>query len=173
MAAASSLAPPGPVSIERISQYHPGSWGLERRKADAQCISPMELHAGRLWTAAHCTGVSTCGYIAGPQTSAALVVPRPPGESWAASAAWMRTAGCMKSDRPCPQGALNLSPDLSEMCRVNKRPTWVMLEGELFRQTEPCGTGGFFPPKCLPLLFSPLVPLEKGRERISCATTHF
>ena len=105
VAAASSLAPPGPVSIERLSQYHPGSWGLERRKADAKCISPMELHAGRLWMAAHCTGVSTCGYIAGPQISVALVVPRPPGESWAASAAWMRTAGRIKSDRPCPWGS--------------------------------------------------------------------
>ena len=107
---------------------------------------PWNSHAGRLWTAAHCTGAGSCAYISGPQTSAALVLPRPPGESWAASAPWMRAAVQRSQTGHVPRGSQPL-PRLLWDCtvRVNKRPMWVMLEGEQFRQTGLCGMGGFSP----------------------------
>lgn len=118
-----------------------GGWKGEEQMAGTH--PPWNPHAGRLWTAARCTGASTCGYISGPQTSTDLRLPGKPGCLCAVDA-----NGCACEGRQAMSpGALSLSPGLSEtaLCRVNKRPTWVMLEGEQFRQTGLCGMGGFSP----------------------------
>ena len=80
-----------------------GGWKGEEQMAGTH--PPWNSHAGRLWTAAHCTGAGSCAYISGPQTSAALVLPRPPGESWAASAPWMRAAVQRSQTGHVPRGS--------------------------------------------------------------------
>lgn len=104
---------PQDLSVSRASlSIILGHGGRKGEKQMAGIHPPWNSHVGRLWTAAHCTGVSTCSHISGPQTSTALVVSRPLGENWAASAPSMRTAVREKSDRPCPQG-LSTCPQAS------------------------------------------------------------
>lgn len=112
VAAASPLAPAGPVRVERISRYHPGSWGLERRRADGRYTSPMELARGQAVDGSPLHG----GWLL------RLHLRSTDKRGTCATSASRGKLGCLcavdasgcatKSDRPCPQG-LSTSPQAS------------------------------------------------------------
>lgn len=125
---------PSPGRHEHSYQYHPGRGGCkgEKQMPAARGVSPVNSRCAQLWTTAHSTWVSTSSYVClSSRQVQHCGIPGLPGKA--------RPPLCPRCERLCissqtgyiPTGPKPVPQDFRRalLCDINKRPTWVVLEG--------------------------------------------